>query len=68
MDKTKRSNVDRQRPAKDLLRVIHILQANKSFGVTAEAIAKEMEVSIRTVKRWLSAIKDIEPDLSYRNV
>jgi len=68
MDKAKRTHVDRQRPAKDLLRVIHILQANKSFGVTAEAIAREMEVSVRTVKRWLSAIKDIEPDLSYRNV
>ena len=29
---------------------------------------KEMEVSDLTVKRWLSAIKDIEPDLSYLNV
>ena len=66
--KKRQVQLDRQRPAKDLLRVIHILQANKSFGVTAETIAKEMEVSVRTVKRWLSAIKDIEPDLSYRNV
>ena len=68
MKKAKKTNLDRLRPAKDLLRVIHILQANKSLGVTASSIAKEMEVSVRTVKRWLSAIKDIEPDLSYRNI
>jgi len=68
MPQTSKPSVDRMRPGKDLIRVIHILQANKSFGITAEAIAQEMEVSIRTVKRWLSAIKDIEPDLSYRHV
>ena len=66
MPQTSKPSVDRMRPGKDLIRVIHILQANKSFGITAEAIAQEMEVSIRTVKRWLSAIKDIEPDLSFR--
>lgn len=66
MSKLKQNSIDRMRPGKDLIRVIHMLQANKSFGITAEAIAQEMEVSIRTVKRWLSAIKDIEPDLSFR--
>ena len=66
MVKLKNRSIDRMRPGKDLIRVIHMLQANKSFGITAEAIAQEMEVSIRTVKRWLSAIKDIEPDLSFR--
>ena len=65
--KKRQVQLDRQRPAKDLLRVIHILQANKSLAVS-ETIVKEMEVSVRTVKRWLSAIKDIELDLSYRNV
>ena len=66
MSKSKKLSIDRMRPGKDLIRVIHMLQANKSFGITAEEIAKEMEVSIRTVKRWLSAINDIEPDLSFR--
>ena len=66
MPKLKKRFIDRMRPGKDLIRVIHMLQANKSFGITAETIAQEMEVSIRTVKRWLSAIKDIEPDLSFR--
>ena len=62
----RKNSVDRMRPGKDLIRVIHMLQANRLLGITAETIASEMEVSIRTVKRWLSAIKDIEPDLSFR--
>lgn len=58
--------MDRLRPTKDLIRLIHLLQANKSYGITVKMISREMAVSIRTVKRWLSAIKDLEPDLSYR--
>ncbi len=57
--------VDRKRPAKDMLRLIHLLSGHKAFGLSVEDIAARMEVSVRTARRLLSAVVDIEPDLSY---
>jgi response regulator of citrate/malate metabolism len=47
--------VDRQRPAKDLIRVIQILSSYKAFGVTVDNIAAQMEVSRLTAQRYLTA-------------
>jgi len=58
--------VDRHRPAKDLLRLIQVLSAHKSFGLSVEDIAARMEVSIRTARRLVVALTDIEPDLAFR--
>ena len=57
--------VDRHRPAKDMVRLIQLLSGNKAFGLTVEEIAARMEVSPRTAHRYLSALKDIEPDLTF---
>ena len=56
--------VDRHRPAKDLLRLIQVLSAHKAFGLSVEDIAARMEVSLRTARRLLNALSDIEPDLT----
>lgn len=57
--------VDRHRPAKDLLRLIRLLSANKAFGLSVDDIAERMEVSGRTVRRLLAALADVEPELSF---
>jgi predicted DNA-binding transcriptional regulator YafY len=57
--------VDRLRPAKNLMRLIQELSGHQAFGLTVEDIAARMEVTTRTVRRLLGAVKDIEPDLSY---
>lgn len=57
--------VDRHRPAKDLVRLIQMLSGHKAFGLSVEDIAAHMEVSTRTARRLLSALEDIEPDLSF---
>ncbi len=56
--------VDRHRPAKDILRLIQLLSGHKAFGLSVEDIAARMEVSLRTARRLLAALADIEPDLS----
>lgn len=57
--------VDRHRPAKDLMRLIQLLSAQKAFGLSVEDIAARMEVSLRTARRLLAALADIEPDLTF---
>lgn len=57
--------VDRHRPAKDLMRLIQLLSAQKAFGLSVEDIAARMEVSRRTAQRLLAALADIEPDLTF---
>lgn len=57
--------VDRHRPAKDLVRLIQMLSGHKAFGLSVKDIAANMEVSTRTARRLLSALGDIEPDLSF---
>ena len=57
--------VDRHRPGKDLVRLIQMLSGHKAFGLSVEDIAVRMEVSTRTARRLLSALGDIEPDLSF---
>jgi predicted DNA-binding transcriptional regulator YafY len=42
-----------------------MLSGHKAFGLSVEDIAARMEVSIRTARRLLSALADIEPDLSF---
>lgn len=57
--------VDRLRPAKDLVRLMQLLSGHQVMGLTVEEIAAEMEVSERTVRRYLAALGDIEPDLDF---
>lgn len=65
MLKVVRASVDRQRPAKDMLRLIQLLASEKAFGVTLAEIMAQMEWTKRTTQRYLAALQDIEPDLSY---
>jgi predicted DNA-binding transcriptional regulator YafY len=58
--------VDRLRPAKNLMRLIRLLQGHKAHGLTIGDIAARMEVSERTAHRLLAAVADIEPDLTFR--
>jgi len=58
--------VDRQRPAKDMMRLIQLLSGHKASGLTVKEIAARMETSPRTVHRYLAALHDIEPDLASR--
>ena len=58
--------VDRHRPAKDMLRLIQLLSMHKAFGLTVDEIAAVMETSTRTARRLLDAVRDIEPDLTFR--
>lgn len=57
--------VDRQRPAKDMVRLIQLLSGKKAFGLSVEEIAAKMEISERSARRYLSALVDIEPDLAF---
>lgn len=57
--------VDRQRPAKDMIRLIQLLSGHKAFGLTVDDIAARMEVSTRTARRLLAALIDVEPNLSF---
>jgi predicted DNA-binding transcriptional regulator YafY len=65
MVKVERASVDRQRPAKDMLRLIQLLAAEKAFGMTLAEVMDKMEWTKRTTQRYLAALQDIEPDLSY---
>lgn len=65
MAKIEKAPVDRQRPAKDMLRLIQLLAAEKAFGMTLTEIMDQMEWTKRTTQRYLAALQDIEPDLSY---
>ena len=56
---------DRQRPAKDMLRLIQLLASEKAFGLSLSDIQERMEWSHRTTQRYISALQDIEPDLTY---
>lgn len=58
--------VDRMRPAKDMIRLIQLLSGHKASGLAVEEIAAQMEISPRTAHRFLAALKDIEPDLTFR--
>ena len=59
------ATTDRQRPAKDMLRLIQLLASEKAFGLSLSDIQERMEWSHRTTQRYISALQDIEPDLSY---
>jgi predicted DNA-binding transcriptional regulator YafY len=54
------------RPAKDMIRLIQLLSGHKASGLAVEEIAERMEISQRTAHRFLAALKDIEPDLTFR--
>lgn len=54
------------RPAKDMIRLIQLLSGQEASGLAVEEIAAHMEVSPRTEHRFLVALKDIEPDLTFR--
>ena len=56
---------DRQRPAKDMLRLIQLLASEKAFGLTLADIQDRMEWSYRTTQRYIAALQDIEPDLTF---
>lgn len=58
--------VDRMRPAKDMIRLIQLLSGHKAAGLAVEDIADRMEISTRTTHRYLAALRDVEPDLTYR--
>lgn len=57
--------VDRHRPAKDMIRLIQLLSGHKASGLSIEDISAKMEISQRSIRRYLSALADIEPDLTF---
>lgn len=57
--------VDRHRPAKDMIRLIQLLSGHKASGLSVEDISAKLEISERSTRRYLSALQDIEPDLSF---
>lgn len=50
-----------------MIRLIQLLSAHKAYGLTVDDIAKRMETTRRTAQRYLSALQDIEPDLTSRS-